>query len=40
LQEAVRRRWKDHNSPQKRGKLGTVTESGDGVEGDDDDWVE
>jgi calcium-dependent protein kinase len=37
LQEAVRRRWKDQNSPQKR-KLGTVTEEGD-VEGDDD-WEE
>jgi calcium-dependent protein kinase len=38
LQEAVRRRWKDQDSPQKR-KLGMVTEEGGEVEGDDD-WEE
>ena len=38
LQEAVRRRWKDQDSPQKR-KLGTLTEEGGDGEGDDE-WEE
>jgi hypothetical protein len=40
MQEAVRRRWHGLESPTRKGRLGTVSEAGEGGDEREEEWEE